>query len=187
MDTSLQETDEQLLHAMAGGDMEAMTAFYRRHETRVYRYLMSKLNDSFVAADLLNEVMLEVWRSATRFAGRAKVTTWMLGIANNKVLTYWRKLGKREFTDLDDNLTDETPAADLEQALSAVQDGEVLRAGLQTLSPPHREVLHLLFFEELDYAEIASILKVPEGTVKSRVYHAKNLLKKQLARATRSS
>lgn len=182
-----QATDEQLLHTIAGGDMAAMTVFYRRHETRVYRYLLTKLNDSFAAADLLNEVMLEVWRSATRFAGRSKVTTWMLGIANNKVLTYWRKLGRREFMELDDNLADDTPAADLEQALAAVQDGEVVRASMQTLSPPHREVLHLVFSEELDYAEIASILQVPEGTVKSRVYHAKNLLKKQLARAMRSS
>lgn len=186
-DNAREVSDEHLLHAMAGGDTEAMTVFYRRHETRVYRYLMAKLNDSFVAADLLNEVMLEVWRSATRFAGRAKVTTWMLGIANNKVLTHWRKQGAREFTEVDDNLPDDTPAADLEQALAAVQDGDVVRAAMQTLSPPHREVLHLVFFEELDYAEIAGILQVPEGTVKSRVFHAKNLLKKQLARAMRSS
>lgn len=176
-----QQTDEQLLGAMAGGEMAAMTVFYHRHEMRVYRYLLSKLNDSFAAADILNEVMLEVWRSAGRFGGRSKVTTWVLGIANNKVLTYWRKQGRREFTDVDENLTDDTPAADLEQALAAVQDGEVLHASMQALSPPHREILHLVFFEELDYAEIASILQVPEGTVKSRVYHAKNLLKKQLA------
>ena len=124
---------------------------------------------------------MSVWRSADRFGGRSKVTTWVLGIANNKVLTYWRKQGRREFTEVDENLTDDTPAADLEQALAAVQDGEVLHASMQALSPPHREILHLVFFEELDYAEIASILQVPEGTVKSRVYHAKNLLKKQLA------
>lgn len=183
---SEQDTDERLLLAMAGGDMEAMTAFYRRHETRLYRYLLSKLNDSFAAADLLNEVMLEVWRSAARFAGRAKVTTWMFGIAHNKVLSFWRKQGRREFTELDDNLPDEAPSADLEQALSAVKDGEVLRTCMQALSPAHREVLHLVFFEELDYSEIGSILKVPEGTVKSRVYHAKILLKKQLANAMRS-
>lgn len=176
-----QQTDEQLLGAMAGGEMAAMTVFYHRHEMRVYRYLLSKLNDSFAATDILNEVMLEVWRSADRFGGRSKVTTWVLGIANNKVLTYWRKQGRREFTEVDENLTDDTPAADLEQALAAVQDGEVLHASMQALSPPHREILHLVFFEELDYAEIASILQVPEGTVKSRVYHAKNLLKKQLA------
>ncbi len=180
-------TDEQLLHAMACDDMAAMTTFYRRHEMRVYRFLLSKLNDSFVAADILNEVMLEVWRSANRFAGRSKVTTWVLGIANNKALTYWRKQGQREFTELDDNLPDDTPEADLEQTLAAVQDGEVLHASMQNLSPPHREILHLVFFEELDYAEITSILQVPEGTVKSRVYHAKKLLKKQLAIAMRSS
>lgn len=186
MEDSVQDTDEQLLRTMAGGDTEAMSAFYRRHEARVYHYLFSRLNDSFTAADLLNEVMLEVWRSATRFAGRAKVTTWVLGIARNKVLTHWRKQGLREFTDLDDSLADDTPAADLEQALAAVKDGQVLRACMETLSPPHREILYLVFFEELDYTEIAEMLQIPEGTVKSRVYHAKNLLKKQLARVMRS-
>ncbi len=187
MALSAQDTDEQLLLSMAGGEMEAMNAFYRRHETRLYRYLMAKLNDSFVAGDLLNEVMLEVWRSAARFAGRSKVTTWMFGIAHNKVLTHWRKVGAREFTEVDDTLVDDSPGADLEQSLAAAKDAELVRAGMHALSPPHREVLHLVFFEELDYAEIGSILKVPEGTVKSRVYHAKNLLKKQLARAMRSS
>lgn len=185
MENSSQDSDEQLLRTMAVGDTAAMTAFYRRHETRVYRYLLSKLNDSYTAADLLNEVMLEVWRSATRFAGRSKVTTWMLGIAHNKVLTHWRKQGAREFTELDENLTDDSPAADLEQAMSAMKDARVLRACMQDLSSSHREILHLVFFEELDYAEIASILQIPEGTVKSRVYHAKNLLKTQLARAMR--
>src|SRR5690554_5763593 len=96
---SAEDTDEQLLLAMAGGELDAMNAFYHRHETWLYRYLMAKLNDSFVAADLLNEVMLDVWRSAARFAGRSKVTTWMFGIAHNKVLSHWRKLGSREFTE----------------------------------------------------------------------------------------
>lgn len=187
MDDSAKDTDEQLLRTMASGDTEAMAAFYRRHEERLYRYLLSKLNDSFIAADLLNEVMLEVWRSATRFAGRAKVTTWMLGIAHNKVLSHWRKQGLREFTDLDESLADDTPAADQEQLLAAVKDGQLLRACMETLSPPHREILYLVFFEELDYAEIAAMLQIPEGTVKSRVYHAKKLLKKQLAKATRFS
>ena len=176
-------SDEQLLHAMAGEDMDALGEFYRRHESRVYRYLVTRLNDSATAADLLNDVMLDVWRGAARFAGRSKVTTWMLGIAHHKVLNHWRRQGSRVFTEVDETLEDESESANLEKALSAVQDAERLRECLGKLSDAHREVIHLVFFEELDYAEIATVMGVPEGTVKSRVHHAKNRLQQLLVRS----
>ncbi len=178
-----QRDDTQLLAAIAAGDMPAMTAFYRRHESRVYRFVLSKLNDSFAAADILNDVMMEVWKSAGRFAGRSKVTTWLLGIANHKVLDHWRRKGAREFTELNEHMADESPAANIEQTIDAASDGKLLHLCMNRLSAEHREVLHLVFFEELGYTDIAGIINVPEGTVKSRVFHAKDLLKKQLAKA----
>lgn len=179
--------DQQLLLAIASGDTNAVDDFYHRHQARVYRYLLSKMNDSFAAADILNEVMFEVWRSAARFEGRAKVTTWLLGIAHHKVVDYWRKQGKREFIELDDDMVDETASVDQEQVLAAARDATLLRACLKKLSAQHSEILHLVFFEELDYGEIAGILQIPEGTVKSRVFHAKKLMKEQLAKAMRLS
>ena len=185
MDALQERDDQQLLDAIAAGDMQAVTHFYQRHHLRVYRYVLSKLNDSFAAADILNDVMLEVWKSASRFEGRAKVTTWLLGIAHHKVLDHWRKQGNREFVELDDAMKDDSPNADMEYVLAAARDKKLLRECMAKLSAEHREVLHLVFFEELNYSEIADIVQVPEGTVKSRVFHAKNLMKKQLAGAMR--
>jgi len=177
--------DEALLTAIAAGDNDAVSTFYLRHEARVYRYALSKLGDSFAAADILNDVMLEVWKSASRFQGRSKVTTWLLGIAHHKVVDHWRKQGARDYTELDENLADDSSGANLEQLATAASDGKLLHACLAKLSAEHREILHLVFFEELGYSEIADIIEVPEGTVKSRAFHARNLMKKQLANAMR--
>lgn len=180
-------SDQQLLEQIAAGDMDAITVFYQRHEARVYRYALSKIGDSFAAADVLNDVMLQVWKAAKNFEGRSKVTTWLLGIAHNKVVDHWRKVGGREFTELDDNLEDESASVDPERLTEAASDGKLLQKCMNKLTPEHREILHLVFYEELGYSEIADIIQVPEGTVKSRVFHARSLIKKQLAYASRAA
>ncbi len=187
MDASSDYDDHQLIAEISSGNMEAVTRFYQRHEARVYRYALSKLNDNFAAADILNDVMLEVWRSASRFEGRSKVTTWLLSIAHNKIVDLWRKKGRREFTEYEESMADESIDSDPELAAVGASDGKLLRICLAKLSPEHSEVLHLVFFEDLAYSEIAEITGVPEGTVKSRVFHARSLMKKQLAHAMRLS
>lgn len=175
------ETEAQaLLGRIAAGQEAALAEFYQVHQARVFRYAQSKLNDSFAAADILNEVMLEVWKSAGRFEGRAKVSTWLLGIAHHKVVDYFRREKRHQADELDESLEDESPGVQLEQLLAGLQDTLLVRDCMARLSADHREVLHLAFFEDLNYAEIAEITQVPEGTVKSRVFHAKNLLKQQL-------
>lgn len=175
--------DNELLAAIANQDMQALGEFYRRHQRRVYHFVLSKLNDPFTANDLLHDVMLDVWRSAGRFQGRARATTWLLGIAHHKVLDLWRQQGRRQSNELDETMSDESPDADIEAVTLAVRDREYLAKCMARLSPEHREVLHLVFFEELNYQQISQIIEVPEGTVKSRVYHAKKLIKQHLASA----
>lgn len=172
--------DNDLLIAIAAQDMQALSEFYRRHQRRVYHFVLSKLNDPFTASDVLNDTMLEVWRSAGRFQGKARVTTWLLGIAHHKVLDLWRQQGRRQFTELDETMIDESPGADIEALTLAVRDKERLAQCMARLSSEHREILHLVFFEELNYGDISRIIDVPEGTVKSRVHHAKKLIKQYL-------
>ncbi|CAM3332426.1 RNA polymerase sigma factor [Halomonas lysinitropha] len=177
--------DSALLAAMAHRDMTALEHFYRRHQQRVYRFLLSRLNDPFVANDLLNDTMLEVWRAAGGFRGQSRATTWLLGIAHHRVLDYWRQQGRRPFEEIDESLPDETPNADIEAAIEAASDRAKLNDCLSRLTPEHREILHLVFFEELDYRDIGEILDIPEGTVKSRVFHAKKSIKRELTRVGR--
>lgn len=173
------EDDRELLRRMAKGDQSAMDAFYRAYEGRVYRFIRSKLNDSFDAGDVLNEVMFEVWRNAARFEGRSSVSTWVLGIAHHKTIDKIRRRKPGESAELDPEMPDDG-ATDAAQALSAAQDAKQVRHCIDQLSEAHRSVVHLAFFEDLPYGEIADIVGVPEGTVKTRMFHAKKALMKCL-------
>ena len=171
----------QLLDRIAAGDEAALADFYRLFEARIYRFAQARLNDPFSAADILNEVMLEVWKQAGRFQGRSKLSTWLLGITRYKVLDRLRQRQRNPVQqELDDRLPDESPSH--EAVIAGAQDAERLRHCLDRLPESQREVMHLAFFEDLGYREIAALVDCPEGTVKSRVYHAKEALKRCLSR-----
>jgi len=174
------EVSEALLARIAAGSEEALTAFYRLHEGSVYAFALRRIGDAAAAADVLNEVMLEVWRGAQRFQGRSRVRTWLLGITHHKVVDLLRKRGRHEADELPPDLAD-TDAVSAVDALSGAQDAVLLRRCLERLPDTHRQVVHMAFFDELSYPEIAVILACPEGTVKTRMFHARAKLKRCLA------
>ena len=176
----MDNTPEELLRRIASGSEADLEAFYRQFETTVYRFALSRLNDSFDASDVLNEVMMEVWRHAGRFQGRSKVSTWLLGITHHKVIDRIRKRGSRTMTEVDPQLPDSK--VNIESAIAGAQDADLVAKCMKGLSDDHRQVLHLAFFEDTQYGEIAEILDCPEGTVKSRVYHAKEAIKRCLSK-----
>jgi RNA polymerase sigma-70 factor, ECF subfamily len=173
---------EALLEAVAQGQMRAMEAFYHHFERTVYRFALSHLSDPFDAAEVLNDVMLDVWRQAARFEGRSAVSTWLLGMTRHKVLDRLRARQRRATEALDDQIEDDTPGT--EQVLSAEQEAQRMRTCLRKLPPHHREVMHLAFYEDMGYEAIAALVQCPPGTVKSRVYHAKEAIRKCLERWT---
>jgi RNA polymerase sigma-70 factor (ECF subfamily) len=183
--TDQEQESIDLLKKIAAGQQSALESFYQLYEPRVYRYALSKLNDSFEAADTLNEVMMEVWKYAERFEGRSKVSTWLLGITHHKVYDRLRKRKKSNLEDdIDDfsnHLTDDNQV-NMEQVLAGADDADMIQNCMKKLSGTHREVIHLAFFEDMHYQEIAQVSDCPEGTIKTRVFHAKQALKKCLAR-----
>lgn len=175
-----------LLQRITGGDERAVEELYRAYHERIYAFAMKRLNNSADAADVLNDVMLEVWRSAFRFEGRSRPLTWILGIANYKIIDKLRKRYKVIHEEIDPQIPDpdNIPALD---AIVGVEDARQLRDCLDELSDSHRMVVHLAFFEDLSYGEIARIADCPEGTVKTRMFHAKKLLKQCLVRLDRGT
>jgi RNA polymerase sigma-70 factor, ECF subfamily len=167
--------DTALLARIATGSEAAMGTFYHRHEARVYAFLMQRLGNAADAAEVLNEVMLEVWRGARHFAGRAKVTTWLLGIAQNRSIDLLRRRGRRAAESLDFDVVDDSPDPG-PAAVANAQNGEYIRRCMEGLPEAQRQVVHLTFFEDLPYGEIAEILTIPEGTVKTRMFHARKAL-----------
>ena len=183
--TDLEQQSIELLNKIATGQQSALESFYQLYEPRVYRYALSRLNDSFEAADTLNEVMMEVWKYAERFEGRSKVSTWLLGITHHKVYDRLRKRKKSnledDIDDFTDHLTDDNQV-NMEHVLAGADDADMIQNCMKKLSGAHREVIHLAFFEDMHYQEIAQVSDCPEGTIKTRVFHAKQALKKCLTR-----
>jgi RNA polymerase sigma-70 factor, ECF subfamily len=172
--------DADLLRRIGAGDRAALKALYERHSDALHKFLSYRLRDPFEAADVVQDVFLEVWRSAARFEGRSAPRTWMFGIARNRAVDRIRR-GVREVTahEPDVEVADEAP--DPEAVVVAASDAARLRDCIGRLSDTHRSAIHLAFYEELPYGEIASIEGVPAGTIKTRILHAKRLLMHCLA------
>jgi RNA polymerase sigma-70 factor (ECF subfamily) len=168
-----------LLARIALRDERALKQFYDAYHTRIYAFANRRLNNSADAADALNETMLEVWRSAGRYEGRSQALTWVLGIAHHKTLDVLRRRGRHDTVEIDETLPDDDcPTAP--ELLNAAQHASFIRRCLEQLTDIYKLVLHLAFFEDLPYAEIARIADCPLGTVKTRVFHGKRLLKECL-------
>ena len=163
-----------LIGQIANGDRSAMASFYVALERQLYQFIRSRLNDPFRSQDILQEVFLDVWRGAGRFEGRSSVRSWVYGIAWRKVIDVHRANKRLSFSDDLPEQEDESPSAFSQ--IGEQQEAHSLRSCLGGLKEDHRTVIDLAFYRDLSYREIAEVLGIPEGTVKTRVFHAKQLL-----------
>jgi RNA polymerase sigma-70 factor, ECF subfamily len=169
------------LASMAMGDQEAFSALYREFSPRLYGYLRLRINNEGDIQDLMQDILMTVWRSSGRFAGTASVSTWIFGIARNKMLDLLRvryKTTQLEVPWPED--TGETQAL-AEQDFADLKVTELaIATAFDTLPPHYAEVIYLVFVESMSYKEISTLLDIQEGTVKSRMHQAKARLRKQL-------
>ncbi|MDR4494783.1 MAG: RNA polymerase sigma factor [Nitrospirales bacterium] len=175
-------TDLDLLKACIPDNEDAFAVLYQRYEKRVFQYLMTVVNDAALAEEILVEVMLAIWKGLKTFQGQSKVSTWIFGIAHHKAVDGIRKATsqQRGGTPLDDILESVESGHNPLQDAHRHRTAELTNQAIATLSIDHREILHMAFFEELSYPEIAELLHIPVNTVKTRVYYAKQQLKKSL-------
>lgn len=173
--TARATTDEMLLEGIAGGDRHAMHALYARHNVRVYRFVLRMLRDVTATEDLVSQVFLDVWRTASQFEGRSQVSTWLLSIARFKALTALRH---RKYEDIDrDEVMEVADSADTPEAsLDRSRTSEILRACVAKLSPAHREIVNLVYYHEKSVDEVAGIVGIPASTVKTRMFYARKQL-----------
>lgn len=173
--TARATTDEMLLERIAEGDRSAMHTLYARHNVRVYRFVLRMLRDLTATEDLVSQVFLDVWRTASQFEGRSQVSTWLLSIARFKALTALRQ---RKYEDIDqDEVMEVADSADSPEAsLDRSRTSEILRACVAKLSPAHREIVNLVYYHEKSVDEVAGIVGIPASTVKTRMFYARKQL-----------
>ena len=188
--TGAAESDEALMLSFARGEAAAFEELYRRHESRVWRYLCRNTRDREAANDLMQDVWFAVARSAARYRPTARFTTWLFTLAHNRMVDAWRT--RREHRSLD-AAVDGTDGASLAEQLPADPRGEpavqaesledgarVLRA-LERLPEEQRAAFLLKAEAELSVEEIATITGTSFETAKSRLRYARARLRELLS------
>jgi RNA polymerase sigma-70 factor (ECF subfamily) len=176
--TEAEET--RLLKKVVKKDKKAFEKLYELTSNKLFLYLYRWLQNRESAEDIHIEVYTIVWKNAERFQGKSKVTTWIFGIARNLALNELRKK-YRETTSIYKPVKDENSSVDYDK----FERKQYIQEALMKVSEKHREILDLVFFHEFNYSEIASLLEIPENTVKTRVYYAKAALKEKLMKMNR--
>ena len=172
--TSL-DADQSIIERCLAGEEAAWEELVRVHTRRVYAICFRFTGSDHKAQELTQEVFLRVFRSLKNFrAGEGSFSVWLGRLARNLLIDDYRK---NKLDRASDSLEDRLPTIENTTATSARADGmlagreasEMLQAALQKLSPELRETVILRDLEELEYREIAQVLEIPEGTVKSRL------------------
>ncbi|MFN0192817.1 MAG: sigma-70 family RNA polymerase sigma factor [Aestuariivirga sp.] len=172
---------EHLLKQVAAKrDRECFAALFDYFAPRIKSFMMRKGVSAELAEDLVQETMVAVWTKAALYsAEKGTVSTWIFTIARNRRIDRARRESSAHFTDIDDfDAASDDPASD-ELLNRAQEDGYVARA-LAQIPAEQREILILSYVEDVPQSEIAARLKMPLGTVKSRMRLAYKRLKKLL-------
>ncbi len=179
--------DRALVAAAQGGDRSALDHLFRRHYDRVYAVCRRITGNDADAADAAQEAMIAMVRGLARFDGRASFGTWAYRIATNASLDELRRRRRRPLVAGRDR-DDEGPSHEVADPDSGVRieqlgDRYLIDAALAALPEDFRIPVVLRDVGDLDYAEIAAVLDVPIGTVKSRIARGRGLLAATISRA----
>ncbi len=173
-------TDEAVAHKVQGGDSEVFGVLVQRFEKKMLRYARKFLFGYEDAEDAVQTVFLKAYTNIRQFDKNKKFSSWLYRIAHNEFINVIKKRGKESVPlfEMDTLLphlkAKEDPVRDLEEK----ELKEILEKYLNKVSPKYREILVLFYFEQMDYREIADILKIPASTVGVRLKRGKLALKK---------
>lgn len=193
-------TDERLLAQFVAGDEARFAELVERFSPQVFQFVSRFVRDPATADDLVQETFVQMYQSAGGFDPQRRLRPWLFTIAANKARDFLRSRGRRKEVSLDGPTASEADAASFLDFLGddstspgdAAESAEVrqeVRAIIDAMPDHLREVLLLGYFDRFAYKEIAEILSIPLGTVKSRLHAAVNhfaaAYRKRMERAER--
>lgn len=181
-------TEQQLVLRAKAGDDEAFAQLMRDNEKRIYNLTLRMTGNPEDAMDLAQEAFLNAWRGLKFFKGDSAFSTWVYRLASNACIDHLRRQKRRQDisapmpVDEEDDTPPDIPDDRFqpEQELERQELRNAISAGLEQLSDEHRQVLVMREINGLSYQEIADVLDLEAGTVKSRIARARNSLRKIL-------
>jgi RNA polymerase sigma-70 factor (ECF subfamily) len=189
----IDDPDKELVKRWQAGDAAAFEQLVRRHEKKVFRLLLRMMGNREEAEDVAQETFLSLHRHGHRFRGEARFSTFVYRVASNAALNRRRTLGRNRARTqqlaVRQAAGDDLPYAprDPEDATSGAELSLQVRRALECLKPSLRLPVLLYDIEGLAYGEIAEVLGVAEGTVKSRIHRARKALRVYLAPLVKAS
>jgi RNA polymerase sigma-70 factor (ECF subfamily) len=176
-------TDEELVQRAQNGDPAAFDEIVERHKGAVFRAALAALRNREDAEDVTQETFITAHRKLASFRGESQLRTWLSRIAWNRSMDHRRRGRFRSFLHLDEPDTVELPAleADPERSALAASVHARVRREIDRLPDHLKDTLLLASAGDLDYATIGEMLGVREGTIKSRVFEARAMLRATLA------
>ena len=171
--------DAGLLGRISQGDEDAMAAFYRAHGRVVLAQVLLVAGERVLAEEIVQDTMLAVWRGAGSFRGESSVRSWVIAIARRQTRD---RLRSRRLRVVDDAFLADQPGSGPGPEVTALDRAELaeVKGAIRELAVAHREVLGLAFGSGLSLPEVAGVLEIPVGTVKSRLAAARTALNRIL-------
>lgn len=180
--------DRAVIEQVLAGDNDAFGILVERYQTKIYNLALRMCGNEDDAFDLAQESFLRAWRNLGSFQFESAFSTWLFRLCSNICLDFLRAKKRRAAVSL--TMTDDEgeenqleipdPGKTPEEAVFAAEDRELLTRALNELPADQREILTLRAIDDLSYSEIARILNLQEGTVKSRLSRARTALRKKL-------
>jgi RNA polymerase sigma-70 factor, ECF subfamily len=176
-------SDAECVRRLQRGETDAFETLVRRHEKTIFNLLYRMLGDYDEAAEVSQEVFLSAFRAASQFRGDANFSTWLYRIALNHASTRRKSLGARQQRMVPMESADPLSDPDLgpPEILEKKEIREKVQFALNQLDPEDAAVILLRDLQDVPYDEVARVLEIPVGTVKSRLHRARQALKARLA------
>jgi RNA polymerase sigma-70 factor, ECF subfamily len=176
-------SDAECVRRLQSGDTDVFEVLVRRHEKTIFNLVYRMLGDYDEAAETSQEVFLSAYRAIDRFRGDANFSTWLYRIALNHTSTKRRSLNRRQQRSV--AIEETEPVRDPQPGPAETMERTELRdhvqKALNSLEPDDATVIVLRDLQDIPYDEVARLLEIPVGTVKSRLHRARQALKSQLA------
>lgn len=176
--TDRAQDDAALIERYLEGDVDAFDALMRAHEDRVFAVCLRMLRDRELALEATQETFITLFRKADRFAGRSAFSTWLYRVAVNTCYDTTRRVKRHRADPIPEHL--DPVAVGVDDEFSAVELRPELETALAELPDEFRSAVVLSDLQGLALQEVADILGVPVGTVKSRVFRGRKLLAAEL-------
>ena len=174
-------SDESLMARVQKGETQLLEMLIKRYEKALFAYAQRVLQHRAAAEDAFQETFLRVFQKRQSYREGSSFRPWLYTICLNACRDHLRKCSRRPESDLDKSayaLSDGQPGPDSVTAQSML--AAHIRQAVESLPEKQRDVLLLSYYQQLQYPEIAEILEIPVGTVKSRMFHASKFLAEQL-------